>query len=444
MLKIVFIGAGSSFGATSFVDLMSFEALRGSEVVLVDVNPTHLEPVASYARKVVDYYKAPTKVTTAGNWRDAGILEGADFVITSFALGGLSYASKAYYNDISIPLKHGVQSTVADTIGFGGIMRMLRTGPELLAIGRAMERECPQATLINYVNPMSMLTRALCLGVPGIRTYGLCHSIQGGIREIARYIGCTHKDLRFTAAGVNHLCWFLRLEYLDGRTAYPDLLRAAENPENYRQCASKFELLKQFGHWSGEGPVHVAEYVPYFLPRDEDRETIFVKKRVPPQISESSSPRWCPESNLMQQLAGTKPLDVARSTEYGVRIIHAAVTDTVHRMHLNVMNNGLISNFPDDTCVEVGCTADRTGIAPHTVGRMPVQVAALSRAMADMQTLASDGLLERNLNKVCQAAMLDPLAAACARPQRLRECFNELLESERDLLEPEWGKNLRV
>jgi alpha-galactosidase len=444
MLKIVFIGAGSQFGATSFVDLLSFPELHDCEVVLVDVNSLHLAPVAAYARKVVAHYHAPTKVAAAANWRDRGVLDGADFVITSFAQGGLAYASKAYYNDIAIPLKYGVQSTVADTIGFGGIMRMLRTGPELLAIGRAMERQCPRAILINYVNPMSMLTRALCLGAPKIRTYGLCHNIQGGIREIARYIGCTCKDLRFTAAGVNHLCWFLSLEYLDGRNAYPDLLRAAGNPENYRSCASKFELLKQFGFWSGEGPNHVAEYVPYFLPRDEDRESVFVKKRVPPRIAENISPRWGPESDLVQQLNGARPLELARSTEYGVRIVHAAVTGNKHRMHLNIMNNGLISNFPDDTCVEVCCTADRTAITAQPVGRMPVQVAALCRAMADMQTLASDGLLEKDLDKVCHAAMLDPLAAACARPQRLRECFNDLLESERDLLEPEWGGRLRV
>jgi alpha-galactosidase len=188
----------------------------------------------------------------------------------------------------------------------------------------------------------------------------------------------------------------------------------------------------------------VAEYVPYFMPRDEDRESIFAPKRTPPAISENSSPRWGSTSELVQQLRGERPLDLVRSSEYGVHIIHAAVTDNVYRMHLNLQNNGLITNFPDDYCVEVGCTADRTGISGRPVGRMPVQVAALSRAMADMQTLASDGLLEKDLNKVCQAAMLDPLAAACARPQRLRECFNELLATERDLLEPYWGKNLRV
>lgn len=443
-MKIVFIGAGSQFGAKSFVDLMAYEELRDSEVALVDIKPDHLEPVAAYARKVAAHYKAPAVITTHSNWRDHEVLDGADFVITSFAQGGFAYSSRAYHNEIAIPLKYGVKSTVADTIGFGGIMRMLRTGPELLAVGQAMERQCPAAALINYVNPMSMLTRMLCLGAPGIRTYGLCHSIQGGISEIASYIGCKRQDLRFTAAGVNHLCWYLTLEYLDGRNAYPDLLKAAEKPENYKRCASKFELLKQFGYWSGEGPWHVAEYVPYFMPRDEDRESIYVGKPTPPAVNDTSSPRWGPKSELIRQLNGEQPLDLKLSSEYGVRIIHSAQTNHPHGMHVNLQNNGLISNFPDDYCVEVGCVADRTGVHPQPVGRMPVQVAALSRAMADMQTLASDGLLEKDLNKVCQAAMIDPLAAACARPQRLRECFNEMLATERESLQPYWGSSLRV
>lgn len=443
MLKIVFIGAGSQFGATSFVDILSFEALRDSEVVLVDVNPNHLRPVAAYARKVAEHHGAPTKIAEAPDWRD-GALDGADFVITSFAQGGPAYRGEPFRSDICIPLARGIQQNVGDTVGLGGVLRMMRTAPELVAIARDMERRCPRAVLINYVNPMSMLTRILNLACPAVRSYGLCHNIQGGIREIAHYVGCTHKDLRFEAAGVNHLDWFLRVEYLDGRDAYPDLRRAGEDPANYRRCASKFELLKHFGYWSAEGPGHVAEYVPYFLPRDEDRESIFVKKRQPPPAWDETHPRWAADSDLVRQLDGRKAMDLKRSCEYGAHLIHAARSDNVHRMHLNVMNAGLIANFPDDTCVEVCCTADRAGVHPHRVGRMPVALAALCRGMADMQTLAGDAFLERDLHKAFLACVLDPATAASAAPARIRECFNELLEAQRPLLEPYWGKELRV
>jgi alpha-galactosidase len=443
MLKIVFIGAGSHFGAEAFVDVLSFEALRDSEVVLVDVNASHLRPIAAHARKVVEHYGAPTRVVEAADWRD-GVLDGADFVVTTFAQGGPAYMGEPFRSDICIPLKYGIPQNVGDTVGLGGVLRMMRTAPELVAIAQDMERRCPRAVLINYVNPMSMLTRVLNLACPAVRSYGLCHNIQGGIREIAHYVGCTHKDLHFVAAGVNHLDWFLRVEYLDGRDAYPDLRRAGEDPVNYRRCASKFELLKHFGYWSGEGPGHVAEYVPYFLPRDEDRESIFVEKRQPPPEWDQTHPRWAADSELCQQLDGRKPLNLKRSCEYGVHLIHAMRTDNVYRMHLNVMNGGLIENLPPDYCVEVCCTADRSGVHPHPVGRLPVQLAALCRALADMQTLASDAFLEKDLHKAFLACALDPATAACAAPRRIRECFNELLEAQRHLLEAHWGTALRV
>ncbi len=444
MPKTVFIGAGSHFGATSFVDIMSFEELRQGEVVLVDNNPNHLDPIAAYCRKVVAHYGAPMKVTTASCWQD-GALDGADYVIASFAQGGQAYRGEPYRGDICIPLKYGIQQTVADTVGIGGVMRMMRAAPELLAIAQDMQRRCPGGMLINYVNPMSMLTRSLILACPQIRSYGLCHNIQGGIREIAHYVGCKHRDLRFEAAGVNHLDWFLSVEYRDGRgDVYPDLRRAGENPANYRRCGSKFELLKQFGYWSAEGPTHVAEYVPYFLPRDADRESIFAPATKPPLDAAPIGERWTKDSDLVQQLDGRKPLDLELSNEYGVRIIHGIRTDSIYCMHLNVMNGGLIENLPADACVEVCCTVDRAGVHPHKVGRMPPQLAALCRALADMQTLASDAFLERDLEKACLACMIDPAAAAQACPATIRKCFNELLEAQRHLLEPYWGKTLRV
>lgn len=443
MPKIVFIGAGSQFGAKSFVDIMSFEALHDSEVVLVDNNPHHLDPVAAYCRKVIEHYGAPLKLRAEPDWRD-GVLDGADYVITSFAQGGQAYRGEPYRSDICIPLAHGIRQTVADTVGIGGVLRTMRTAPELLAIARDMEQRCGRAVLINYVNPMAMLTRSLILACPTVRTFGLCHNIQGGIREIASYIGCDHKDLCFEAAGVNHLDWFLRVEYRDGRDAYPDLLAAGEKPENYARCGSKFELLRQFGRWSGEGPVHVAEYVPWFLPRDADRESIGIPQREPPKEAALTGERWKADSDLVLKAEGKKPLELKLSNEYGVRIIHGIETDTLYGMHLNVLNGGLIENLPPDTCVEVCCTVDRAGVHPHRVGRLPVALAAMCRALADVSTLASDAVLERDLEKACQACLIDPATAAQASPAAIRRCFNELLEAQRHLLDPYWGKTLKV
>lgn len=442
MPKIVFIGAGSGFGARSFADILSFEELRDSAIVLVDINPENLAPVTAYCREVVKAYDAGTQISTATDWRD-GILDGADYVMTSFAQGGPAYRGVPYHHEIAIPRKYGIEQCVADTAGIGGVFRALRCAPELIAIGRDMEARCPGAYLLNYVNPMAMLTRTLSIACPGIAMLGLCHNIQYTIRDVARWIGCDHKDLRYTAAGVNHMDWFLSIEYLDGRDAYPDLLAAAENEEVYRRRAVQFELLKAFGYFTTESSGHCSEYLPYFLPRKQDREAVYLQTRQTEAVVEVAAPRWGADSDLVQQTDGRMPLELGRSFEYGMHIMHALETNNVYRMHLNVINNGCIDNFTGDTCVEVCCTVDRNGVHPHRVGRMPVQLAALCHGISDVQTLASDAVLERDLGKALQACMIDPATAAAATPARIGECFNELLEAERPWLEREWGDALR-
>lgn len=437
MLKIVFIGAGSGFGAMSFVDVMSFEELRDSEVVLVDVNPTHLEPGTAYCRKVVEHYDAPTRVSTAADWRE-GALEGADYVITSFAQGGPAYRGLPYALEMNIPREFGIHQNVGDTVGVGGVFRAMRTAPELIAIGAGMEAECPGAWLINYVNPMSILTRTLNLACPKINVLGLCHNVQYGIRGIAKMLERSHKDFRYTVAGVNHMAWFLRLEYLDGRSAYPDLQAAGEKEASYNLFPVQFELLKHFGCWTTESSGHCAEYLPYFMSRKEAREGVRLGVREVSEEAETTSKRWTADSDLVQQLDGRKPLNLVRSFEYDTHIIHAMETDNVYRMNLNVMNRGMIGNLPDGYCVEVPCTVDRLGVAPHHVGPLPVPLAALCRGMADMQTLASDAILERDLEKACRACLIDPCTAASATPTGIRNCFNKLLQADRPWLEPYW------
>ena len=442
-MKIVFIGAGSGFGATSVVDMMSFEELHDSEICLVDINPAHLEPVAAYARKVVERHEAPTRITTATDWR-GGVLDGARYVMTSFAQGGPAYEGVPYHHEMSIPREFGIYQNIGDTAGFGGVFRAMRTGGELLEIARDMERRCPGAYLLNYVNPMAILTSIVNDACPKIEMLGLCHNIQYSIRDVARWLGVSHKDLRYRAAGINHMAWFLRLEYLDGRDAYPDLVKAQEDPDVYRERAVQFELLKHFGCFTTESSQHCAEYLPYIMPHAEERERFKLPgRRTSPEVK-GTRHRWHADSHIMQQLDGRLPLRSERTFEYGMHIVHALETVNVYRMNLNVMNRGMITNLPDGYCVEVPCTVDRTGVQPHHVGALPTQLAALCRGMADMQRLAADAFLARDLRMALQACIIDPCTAASTTPATIRECFNRLLEADRPWLEPYWGKDLNV
>jgi len=439
--KIVFIGAGSGFGAKSFVDIMSFPELHDSEVVLVDINPTHLDPVLAFCNRVVEHYDAPTKVTTAADWRD-GVLDGADHVITSFAQGGPAYRGVPFHYEMTIPREYNIHQNVGDTCGIGATLRTMRTAPEFLAIAHDMERRCPGAYVLNYVNPMSMLTRILTLACPKIHVIGLCHNIQYGIRDVARWLGVSHKDLVYEAAGINHMDWFLRIEYPDGRDAYPDLVKAARNPEARKHRAVQFELLDHLGYFTTESSGHCAEYLPYFMHTEEGRASCGLRVRETSPDIPKTAPRWNADSDLVKQIDGREPLKLIRSHEYGVHIIHAMATDNVYRMHVNVMNDGLIENLSRDHCVEVCCTADRTGVHPHRVGKLPVQLAALCRGMADSQTLAADAVLEKDLEKACRACIIDPLCAASATPAQIRECFTRLLEADRQWLVPFWEGEL--
>lgn len=442
-MKVVFIGAGSQFGAKTIVDLMSFPELRGCELVLADIASEHLDPVLAYAKKQIAHWRGTGRVSGTLDWRD-GSLDGADYVITAFSQGGPGYVGVPYHYEICVPNEYGVQQSVGDTVGIGGVLRTMRTAPELLAIGKDMERRCPGAWLLNYVNPMSMLTRIISKACPEIHVLGLCHNIQYGIRDIARWLGLpSHKSLRYQAAGINHMDWFLRLEYLDGRDAYPDLRRAGDDEERWKERPVQFELLRSLGYWTTESSPHCSEYLPYFS-RTADRERLLLKRREPAAEPPKVAQRWHGDSDLMMQLDGRKELDVIRSHEYGVHIIHSLETDTVHRMNVNVMNDGLIDNFTRETCVEVCCAADGLGVHPQRVGALPLHLAALCRGMADMQTLASDAFLELDVEKALLACMIDPLTAASATPAKIRECFNRLLELERPWLEPYWGKSLKV
>ena len=114
IIKIVFIGAGSGFGARSLADIMTFPELHDAEICLVDINRSHLDPVSAYARKLVDHWKTPTRITTALDWR-GGVLDGADDVMTSFAQGGPAYEGVPYHYEIAIPQKYGIQQWVGDT-----------------------------------------------------------------------------------------------------------------------------------------------------------------------------------------------------------------------------------------------------------------------------------------------------------------------------------------
>ena len=418
MTKIAIIGAGSHFGGKLSRDILSLPELRDAHIALCDINEERLAGAVGYVKSLIDKHRLPGMVSGTTDRRAA--LTGADFVVTSVSVGGPSYSAYPANVEVNIPRKYGVEQSVADTIGVGGIFRFLRTAPVQLAVCRDMEELCPNALLLNYTNPMCMLTW-LHSEATSIANVGLCHSVQNTISELSRYLDIDEAQVRFHCAGINHQAWYLKLE-LDGKDLYPDLRAHLDNPDAVRKDAVRYEMFKHFGYFVTESTTHCSEYHPYFRRTDELMEQFRLNKRI---VSEET-PRpheWKdPEGEL-------KP-----SNEYAAMIMQAMVTDKPYRFNGNVMNTGMIPNLPDGSCVEVPCLVDAQGVQPCYVGKLPAQLAALNLSNIVVQELAVRAVIDKDRDAAFHACAMDPLTRSVCSLDQTRSMFEELWEAEGDLL----------
>jgi alpha-galactosidase len=409
-VKVTLIGAGSTvFARTLIGDVLSFPELAdGLTISLMDIDEDRLRATERMTST------AGPNLTVGATLDRRTALEGADYVLTMFQVGGYRPAT---VTDFDVPRGFGVRQTIGDTLGIGGIMRGLRTIPVLLDVCRDMEDVCPDAVLLQYVNPMAMLCWAVARASP-IRTVGLCHSVQGTARDLAADLGVDRLDYR--CAGINHLAFYLALTHR-GRDVYPELRAKRDIPDWNRV---RYEVLHHFGYFCTESSEHLAEYVPWFI-----------KSARPELIEEFNVPldeylRRCEE-----QLARPVPDDLPRerSDEYGAGIIQALETGEPFRFNGNLMNVGLIDNLPY-CCVEVPCVAGADGITPEPVGSLPPQLAALIRTNLNVQELTVEAALTGSRDHVYHAAMLDPHTAGELSLGEIHELVDALLEAHGELV----------
>ena len=433
MPKTVIIGAGNRWGTRLSADILAHEALRQGEIALVDLVPDRADNVAAYVQRAVDQVKAKVKVTGATDRRK--VLKGADFIIMSYHVGGPSYDGKPYYYDISIPNKYGIPQRVGDTIGPAGVVRFLRTMPVMVEMLRDIEKLAPDARVLNYVNPMAMLTWAgnEASNLPFV---GLCHSVQGTAEDLAELAGIPAEELRFTCAGVNHMGWFVELRR-GTEDLYPKIKAAATKDRDFfKKERVRIELMLQFGAWPAEGSRHHSEYYPYFLSSAAKRRHYGLggaRKVDPEGLGRNAT--YFQEERAQNVLRGKTPVDLTPSGEFAAVIINSIVTGTPSRVHVNVMNGGgLIGNLPHDCVVEVPCLVDENGWHGCAVEPLPSQLAALSLAHINVHRLAVEAWREKSREKAIHAIMLDPLTAATCTLDDARAMGNELLDSQPELV----------
>lgn len=415
MPTIAFIGAGSTvFTRNLIADALSLPELRDDTTfALMDIDPGRLKTSTKVAGQLARGTGSRVEATL-----DRGeALDGADYVVTSFQVGGL----EATKRDFAIPARYGLRQTIADTLGVGGISRALRTIPVLLEVTSDMERRCPDALLLQYVNPMAMLCWAVARTSP-IRTVGLCHSVQHTAGQLAHDLGIPREELDYDVAGINHLAFYTRLEHR-GEDMYArlrDLTPPAGNLVRY-------EVMRHLGSFVTESSEHFAEYVPWFIKasRPELTERFGIPLDEYVRRSEAQIAEW---DAMREQLeSGDAELPTGRSDEYGADIIRACETGEPFRFWGNVPNAGLIDNLPGDCIVEVPCTASGHGITPHAVGTLPRHLAALMQTNVNVQGLAVEAALTGDREPAIHAAMLDPHTAAELPLGEIRCLMEELL-----------------
>ena len=420
MPRIAFIGAGSTVFARNLIGdvLATPELADDTTFALMDVDPGRLKT----STKVADELARGTgsRVEAMLDRREA--LDGADYVVTCFQVGGL----EATKRDFEIPRRFGLRQTIADTLGAGGISRALRTIPVLLGVCRDMEALCPNALLLQYVNPMAMLCWAVAESSP-VRTVGLCHSVQHTAGVLAADLGVRREELDYDVAGINHMAFFLRLEH-EGRDLYP-ALHEVTPPDTNRV---RYEVMRHLGYFVTESSEHFAEYVPWFIkaarPELIERFNIPLDEYI--RRSEAQIAEWDAMRERLE--SGDANLPAGRSDEYGADIIRACETGEPFEFSGNVPNRCgdglLIDNLPADCCVEVRCVASKDGIEPRPAGALPRQLAALMQTNVNVQGLTVEAALSGRREPARHAAMLDPHTAGELPLDEIAALMDELLE----------------
>jgi alpha-galactosidase len=460
-IKITLIGAGSIvFTRNLLGDFFSYPELADCEVALHDIDPHRLQLAEMVAQRLASQLNVAPLITASTERRRA--LADARFVISTIQVGGYKPAT---VTDFDIPKKFGLEQTIGDTLGIGGIMRGLRTIPVQLAMLNDMEEVCaPGAIHLNYVNPMAMITWALNQASTRIATVGLCHSVQHTARELAQDLGLPANEIDYHCAGINHMAFYTKLEH-KGVDLYPRLRQIHADGKAPDWNRVRYEMLHQLGYFPTESSEHFAEYVPWFIKKG--REDLLQRFNIPlneyPGRCEIFERAWpyierelqVPGSqNAQTLLAELKAAEiqvmprmlhdsvglldglnsVAPSLEYGGQIIHSMVSGQPRVIYGNVRNFGLIDNLPQGCAVELPCVVDGNGVQPTRVGALPVHLAALMRTNVNVQELVVAAITEQDREHVYHAAMLDPHTAAVLDLAQIRAMVDELLLAHRALL----------
>lgn len=430
-MKITFMGAGSTvFSKNVLGDTMLCDLFHDVEIALYDIDAQRLEDsyrlITAMNRSINENRATVKKYLGVDNRREA--LRGADFVVNAIQVG---LYDPCTIIDFEIPKKYGLRQTIADTLGIGGIFRGLRTIHVMKDFARDIEAVCPNAWLLNYTNPMAILSGYM-QRYTGVKTVGLCHSVQVCAKSLLKGVGmeeylpgCVTK-----IAGINHMAWLLEICDKDGRDLYPEIRRRAreKNAAEKHNDMVRFDYIEKLGYYCTESSEHNAEYNPFYI--KAGREDLIEKFNIPldeyPRRCVKHIERWAAQR---EELMNGGDVQHTRSKEYASRIMEAITTGKPIKIGGNVINHGCISNLPPEACVEVPCIVDKNGVTPTYVGDLPLQLAAMNASNIYPQLLTIEAARTGKMEYVYQAAMMDPHTGAQLSTDEIVSLCNDLREA---------------
>lgn len=426
--------------------------LNMGTLALVDTDSDRLDRMARLAEMVVDEAGVSLDIEAANDWKD--VLADADFVVLSFA------EKTVYYRgiDCTISEKYGIRMCSGDTIGPGGIFRAMRELPKIMECVRDIERMCPEAWVINYINPSAVNGMALARYAPQIKSFALCDSLHmphikrryaaraGIIPENTSLNAQQDADFDMRVAGVNHFTWMLKAEY-QGRDVMPDIAEAirkiaatedtggdqgAKRLHNNKIANTLYEIY-------GYIPVcvaHTKEYVRFWQGKGKLQEDI------PPLSIWETEDRYDRHAAMWEQVDSFINGDVPISTykdvmgpDHATDIIENIVAGLNKPFYVNVPNNGAVSNMNDDAFLELLCDIDITGPKPRSVGEMPRGIRGMQEVILDTHELTAEAVIKGDHALLRRAMLSDPLFTSIADADSI---LRELLEIERDIIPDMW------
>ena len=436
-MKITFMGAGSTvFSKNVLGDTMLCDLFHDVEIALYDIDAQRLEDsyrlITAMNRSINENRATVKKYLGVENRREA--LRGADFVVNAIQVG---LYDPCTIIDFEIPKKYGLQQTIGDTLGIGGIMRALRTIPVMQSFANDMAEVCPNALLLNYTNPMAMLSGYMQRYTP-INTVGLCHSVQVCSEGLLKALDMDDKleGRKELIAGINHMAWLLEIKDKNGVDLYPEIKSRVDAYLAKSDAADKVRMdyIKHFGYYCTESSEHNAEY-----------NMFYIKSKYPELIQRYNIPIDEYPRRCVNQIEGWRKeyeeilekgvKEHTRSHEYASRIMEAIVTGNPYQIGGNVLNKGhLITNLPEDTCVEVPCLVNGSGVHPCFVGALPVQCAAMNMTNVNVQLLTIEAAATKKKEHIYQAAMLDPHTGSELDIDTIKKMVDDLIEAHGNYL----------